>query len=129
YHNVPALRYYGRYLTHLWVWINTLSLEISDAMCGFRIYPLTATLAVVEGSATGNRMDFDPEIMVRLHWAGVQVVEHPTPVTYPRDGISHFRGLRDNALISWMHTRLFFGMLWRAPRLLARRWRSAVTTP
>jgi hypothetical protein len=22
-----------------------------------------------------------------------------------------------------MHTRLFFGMLWRAPRLLARRWR------
>jgi hypothetical protein len=28
---------------------------------------------------------------------------------------------RDNVRISRMHTRLFFGMLWRAPRLLWRR--------
>jgi len=30
---------------------------------------------------------------------------------------------RDNVRISWMHTRLFFGMLRRAPVLLTRRLR------
>lgn len=120
FHNVPAMRYYGRFLTHLWVWINTLSTDISDAMCGFRVYPLAPTLAVIDSARTGDRMDFDPEILVRLHWAGTPVVEHPTLVDYPQGGISHFRTLRDNALISWAHTRLFFGMLWRLPRLLGR---------
>ncbi len=124
YSNVPALRYYGRYLTHVWVWINTLSLDIRDSMCGFRVYPLAPTLAVIDSAATGDRMDFDLEILVRLHWAGVPVLQFPTPVHYPEDGISHFRGLHDNLLISWAHTRLFFGMCRRAPALLARRWRA-----
>jgi hypothetical protein len=48
----------------------------------------------------------------------------PTSVTYPSDGVSHFKMWRDNVRISWMHTRLFFGMLWRAPWLLARRLRT-----
>lgn len=120
YRDVPRVRLYGRYLTHVWVWINTLSLEIRDSMCGFRIYPLAITLKVLENNYTGNRMDFDPEILVRLHWDGVRVIQLRTTVTYPRDGISHFRGVRDNALISWMHTRLFFGMIWRLPSLLLR---------
>ena len=38
--SVPALRLYARYLTHVWVWINTLSFAIRDSMCGFRLYPL-----------------------------------------------------------------------------------------
>lgn len=126
YRDVPRVRLYGRYLTHVWVWINTLSLEIRDSMCGFRIYPLAPTLRILDSSNTGDRMDFDPEILVRLHWDGVRVIQLRTTVTYPRDGISHFRGLRDNALISWMHTRLFFGMLYRLPRLLQRKRRTYV---
>lgn len=122
--NIPWIRYYGRYLTHIWVWINTLSLEIRDSMCGFRIYPLNSTLQVIHSSRVGNRMDFDPEILVRLHWLGVPVIQFPTLVSYPMDGISHFRGLQDNLLISWMHTRLFFGMLLRLPQLLRRRGNS-----
>ena len=66
-------------------------------------------------------MDFDTEIMVRLSWKGVRIISVPTRVTYPRDGISHFRMLEDNVYISRMHTRLFFGMLWRLPALLSRR--------
>ena len=61
-------------------------------------------------------MEFDPEILVRAVWAGMPVVSMPTNVTYPIDGVSHFKMWRDNVRISWMHTRLFFGMLWRAPR-------------
>ncbi len=121
YTNAPWIRYYGRYLTHIWVWINTLSLDIRDSMCGFRVYPLQSSLQVIRGSRVGNRMDFDPEILVRLHWRGVPVIQFPTTVSYPIDGVSHFRGLQDNLLISWMHTRLFFGMLLRLPRLLSHR--------
>lgn len=119
--SVPKVRLYGRYLTHVWVWINTLSGQIRDSMCGYRVYPLPAVVSVINGASLGRRMDFDPEVVVRLHWRGVAVVNLPTPVTYPQDGISHYRMLRDNVLISVMHARLFFGMLLRAPMLLARR--------
>ena len=117
----PKSRVYGRRLTHLWVCINTLSAEVRDAMCGFRIYPLAATLALTQRSPACQRMEFDPEILVRASWAGVPIVSMPTRVSYPSDGVSHFNMLRDNTRISAMHARLFFGMLLRAPRLLARR--------
>ena len=65
-------------------------------------------------------MDFDPEIAVRLVWAGVPVRNVATRVRYYADGISHFALLADNARISWLHTRLVAGMLPRLPRLLAR---------
>ena len=119
--NIPRLRYFGRYLTHVWVWINTWSLDIKDSMCGFRIYPVAASYRIIESAHVGDRMEFDTEIMVRLHWAGVAIVPVPTSVSYPSDGISHFRGLHDNLLISWGHTRMFFGMLKRSPVLLMRK--------
>jgi glycosyltransferase involved in cell wall biosynthesis len=119
--SVPRSRLVGRYATHVWVWINTLSFGIRDSMCGFRVYPLAATMALIDHEPLGRRMDFDTEVLVRLHWRGLRVVNLPTPVTYPADGVSHFRLWRDNWLISRMHARLFFGMLWRAPRLIARR--------
>jgi predicted LPLAT superfamily acyltransferase len=119
--SISKARLYGRYLTHVWVWIETLSFALRDSLCGFRLYPLAATLAVLDGIRLPARMQFDPEIAVRLMWAGVPVVNVPTRVTYPPGGISHFRLFRDNVAISWMHTRLFFGMLLRLPALLGRR--------
>lgn len=121
YHNAPRIRVYGRYLTHIWVWINTLSLDIKDSMCGFRVYPLESSLQIIRSNSVGDRMDFDPEILVRLHWMGVPVIQFRTDVSYPLDGISHFRSFQDNLLISWMHTRLFFGMLMRLPQIVQRR--------
>jgi glycosyltransferase involved in cell wall biosynthesis len=120
--SVPRSRHYGRYLTHVWVWINTLSLEIRDSMCGLRVYPLASACAIWRAARVGRRMDFDTEIMVRLHWSGVRIIAVPARVTYPVDGVSHFRMLKDNVYISWMHTRLFFGMLRRLPVLIARRF-------
>jgi glycosyltransferase involved in cell wall biosynthesis len=119
--STPGVRYYGRYLTHAWVWINTLSLDIADSMCGFRVYPLAPVLGLAGEERLGERMDFDTEVLVRLHWRGVPMVDVPTRVTYPRDGQSHFRLWRDNVRISAMHARLFFGMLQRLPVLLRRR--------
>lgn len=123
--SVPKGRLYGRYATHVWVWIETLSFAIRDSMCGFRVYPLAATHRLIDQVRLGTRMDFDIEVLVRLFWRGVTIINRPTRVTYPEGGISHFRPLRDNLRISWLHTRLFFGMLWRLPLLLARRLRGA----
>ncbi|WP_263262137.1 glycosyltransferase family 2 protein [Pseudomonas sp. RIT-PI-S] len=120
--SVPKGRLYARYLTHVWVWINTLSLGIRDSMCGFRVYPLAAVLPVIQGARLGKRMDFDPEVLVRLHWRNQPMHWLHTRVHYPADGVSHFRAFEDNVLISRMHARLFFGMLLRVPLILWRRW-------
>ena len=121
--SVPTGRLVGRYATHVWVWINSLSLAIRDSMCGFRVYPLAPVVRLFDEATLGRRMDFDPEVLVRLHWRGLSIVSVPTRVTYPQDGLSHFRLGLDNWLISKMHARLFFGMLVRAPMLL---WRKVV---
>jgi len=118
---VPAMRRYCRYFTHVWVWIETLSFDIGDSLCGFRLYPLDSTLRVMERANIPARMDFDSEMIVRLHWAGVPVVNAKVRVVYPEDGVSHFHLVQDNWRITKMHTRLFFGMLPRAPRLLLRK--------
>jgi glycosyltransferase involved in cell wall biosynthesis len=120
-HSVPRGRLVARYVTHVWVWINTLSTRIRDSMCGFRVYPLAAVVDLIEHTSMGRRMDFDCEVLVRLHWRGVEIVGQPTRVQYPQDGVSHFRLWLDNVLISRMHALLFVGMLWRAPMLLWRK--------
>lgn len=123
--SVPRSRLYGRYITHVWVWINTLSLQVRDSMCGLRVYPVAPTLSIWRNSHLGTRMSFDIEILVRLCWRGVRIVNVAVPVTYPMDGVSHFKVWRDNVQISVAHARMFAGMLWRSPLLLwhnLRRW-------
>ncbi|MFT2091825.1 glycosyltransferase family 2 protein [Paraglaciecola sp. 2405UD69-4] len=114
-------RYYGRFITHFWVWVETLSFQIKDSMCGFRVYPLAAYAQLIEQVELGKRMDFDIEVMVRLFWQGLNVRFIATRVHYPEGGVSHFNALQDNWLISKMHSKLFFGMLIRIPKLLFRR--------
>ncbi|MEH6566678.1 MAG: glycosyltransferase family 2 protein [Halopseudomonas sp.] len=113
--SVSRLRFYGRYATHIWVWINTLSLDIRDSMCGARLYPLAGVNHLLADQPCGNRMAFDTEVLVRWHWRGGVVINLPVHVHYPEGGVSHFNLWRDNLLISAMHARLFFGMLARAP--------------
>ncbi|NOS73177.1 MAG: glycosyltransferase family 2 protein [Methyloglobulus sp.] len=121
--SVPKNRLYGRQVTNFWIAINTLSFAIADGMCGFRLYPLTAVNRLISNTSIGQRMDFDIDIVVRLYWQGVNVVNLPTAVRYPIDGVSHFKLWRDNLMISLTHARLFFGMLIRIPQLLFRHWR------
>ena len=118
----PALRLWARHLTHVWVSINTLSRQIKDSMCGFRVYPLPPLIELDRRQKLGARMNFDIEVVVRLYWAGIEIINVPTPVVYPEKVISHFRGWSDTLLISRVHATLFFGMLLRLPMLLARKW-------
>ena len=123
--SISRLRYYGRYLTLSLAWLESLSTEIRDALCGFRLYPLASIVAIFERRRPGTRMAFDPEILVRATWAGIGLQFIPVQVRYPEGGRSHFLYFRDNAEISWMHIRLVCGMLLRLPKLLWRRRRRA----
>ena len=120
--SVPPARFYGRYLTHVLVWVHTLSFSLRDSMCGYRVYPLEPSLTLARRVHIGRRMDFDTDIMVRLYWAGTGSLFLPTRVRYPEDGISHFRMLQDNARMAWLHLRLFLGMLPRSPGLIYRKF-------
>lgn len=118
--SVPKAREQGRKITNFWVAIETLSLKIPDAMCGFRIYPLASSWPVMK-CLRNNRMGVDIESIVRLAWAGLQMRFFPIKVCYPEDGVSNFRMFHDNVVISMTHTMLCFGMLIRLPLILTRR--------
>ncbi|MEH6527886.1 MAG: glycosyltransferase [Sneathiella sp.] len=118
---IPKSRKFARWLTHIWVWVETLSTYIPDSMCGFRVYPLDLTMKVVRNQTVGQYMDFDTEIMVRMCWQGTPVRMMPIKVTYPKDNISNFRLVADNWRITKMHTRLVLGMLRRFPTVWKNR--------
>lgn len=124
--SIPKVRFLSRYITHALVWLQTLSFSaVRDSMCGFRLYPLRTVLEVVDCDGVGRRMDFDVELLVKLVWRGRALRWIDTRVSYPTDGISHFRMLNDNLRLAGMHVRLVLGMLWRAPMLIWRRARRA----
>ncbi|MEZ4381955.1 MAG: glycosyltransferase family 2 protein [Nannocystaceae bacterium] len=117
----PRSRLIGRKITQFWTNFETHGQVIDDPMCGFRVYPLRAALAV---GKTGDRMDFDIEIAVKIAWRGVAIVNLPTKVRYFEGGVSHFDVLWDNVRISWMHTRLAIQAVFVVPWIrLARRLR------
>jgi predicted LPLAT superfamily acyltransferase len=118
--SMPAGRRIGRWVTHFWVWIETLSFTITDSMCGFRVYPLAAVRALLAEQSVGRRMDFDTDIMVRLFRRGTAVEMVPARVIYPPGNTSNFRLWADNVRISAMHTRLVLAMLVRPAR--SRQW-------
>lgn len=119
--SIPAVRFYGRYLTHALVWLETLSFDIPDSMCGMRLYPLKTVIALIDDTKVGSRMDFDTDVLVQLHWRNVPMRWLGTRVSYPLDGVSHFRMFSDNLLMIALHARLLCGMVVRSPVLLWRK--------
>lgn len=112
--SAPSLRKRARLISRFWTDVETGGRVIADPLCGFRVYPLEAVSRL---DRTGDWMDFDIDVAVRLVWNGCPVINVPTRVRYPAladGGVSHFRMVRDNLRISWCHTRLCAGALGRA---------------
>jgi glycosyltransferase involved in cell wall biosynthesis len=121
--SAPALRVQGRRISNGWANLETLNWGIGDSLFGMRLYPIADLLAVMRSTRWARRFDFEPEVAVRLAWRGVKAINLDTPVRYlckEEGGVSQFRYLRDNTLLTWMHIRLFFGFLIRLPELLTR---------
>ena len=122
--DAPALRVNGRKVSNGWANLETLWMGIGDSLYGFRVYPIQPLIKIMRATRFMRRFDFDPEAVVRLCWAGVAPINIDAPVRYFRadeGGVSHFKYLRDNTLLTWMHTRLFLGFVLRLPLLIARR--------
>ncbi|MHB1074948.1 glycosyltransferase family 2 protein [Thiobacillus sp.] len=120
----PALRVKGRMVSNGWANLETLWMGVGDSLYGFRVYPIAPLMRIMRHNRFMRRFDFDPEAVVRLCWAGVRPLNLDAPVRYlsaEEGGVSHFKYLRDNALLTWMHTRLFIGFVLRLPLLLGRR--------
>jgi glycosyltransferase involved in cell wall biosynthesis len=124
--SAPRLRVQGRRVSNFWANLETLWAGIGDSLFGFRVYPVESLRRIMHRQRWMRRFDFDPEAAVRLCWDGVAPVNLPAPVRYicpGEGGVSHFNYWRDNALLTWMHARLFVGLLLRLPWLAARRSR------
>ena len=120
----PALRVKGRKVSNGWANLETLWMGVGDSLYGFRVYPIAPLARIMRRNRFMRRFDFDPEAVVRLCWAGVRPLNLDAPVRYlsaEEGGVSHFKYLRDNALLTWMHARLFIGFVLRLPLLLGRR--------
>jgi glycosyltransferase involved in cell wall biosynthesis len=118
--SVPRVRLYARQLSRGLVWLACLSRVIPDPLCGFRGIPLAETLRVLDRVQSRDRMEFEPELAVRLVWEGVPVVTLPTPIVYPPGGLSHFSLTRDYPLLASLYVRLLLGALPRATARLRR---------
>lgn len=120
----PNIRVQGRKVSNWWANVVTLWAGIDDSLFGFRVYPIEPLIKVMRFQPWMRHFDFDPEAAIRLSWRGVKVINLPAPVLYfstDEGGVSHFRYLRDNILLTWMYTRLFIGFVLRLPMLLMRR--------
>ena len=122
--DAPRLRVNGRKVSNGWANLETLWAGIGDSLFGFRVYPIAPLRLIMHAQHWMRRFDFDPEAVVRMCWRGVRPVNLPATVRYFRadeGGVSHFNYLRDNLLLTWMHSRLFGGFVLRLPVLLLRR--------
>lgn len=127
--SAPSIRVKARKLSNWWVNVETLWAGIGDSLFGFRVYPIASLCQIMRKQPWMRHFDFDPEAVVRLCWYGVKPVNLSAPVRYFRadeDGVSHFRYLRDNILLTWMHTRLFLEFLLRLPLLIVRRMQGRI---
>ena len=121
----PLARLQGRKLSIGLARLEILGAGIDDPLFGFRVYPAAALQRAFDSTRRARGFDFDPEMAVRLVWAGVPTVNLPAPCRYlakDAGGVSHFHYVRDNLKLIWLHTRLLTQLLlWRWVGILRAR--------
>lgn len=119
--SVPKHRLNGRKIANFWIHIVTVSRKIKDAMIGFRIYPVAPYADLLKKHAViDSHMGFDIDVLVHLSWKNIEIISSPVKISYPKDGVSNFRAVRDNIHISLTYSRLCIGMIIRLPLLILR---------
>jgi glycosyltransferase involved in cell wall biosynthesis len=113
----PLVRLKGRQISVKLVHWEIFGRGIDDPLFGFRVYPLEPLIRVFRRTGGARHYDFDPEMAVRLFWAGTPTVNRPAACRYlssAEGGVSHFKYFRDNVRMVWLHTRLITELiLWR----------------
>jgi len=97
-------------------------LTLSDTQSGYRLYPLEP---ISKMRFYSKKYEFEIEVIVRLAWKGIKVLNVPIAVFYPskEERISHFRPFRDFFRISILNTILvFFAFTFFLPRNIVRKY-------
>jgi predicted LPLAT superfamily acyltransferase len=102
--NVPGISTFGRKFSNFWVKYQT-DAQVSDSQSGLRCYPL---IHIQNWNFFTKRFDFEIEILIRLIWNEVEVIEEPVNVIYQKgeERVSHFDKLWDNVRITLLNTLL-----------------------
>jgi glycosyltransferase involved in cell wall biosynthesis len=121
--SAPKIRIFGHKVANFCTSLLTPRGAIGDSLFGFRVYPIDPLIEVFVSTTGMRRFDFDSEAAIRLHWQGVHPINVNTPVRYFRrdeGGVSHFKYLRDNLLLTAMYFRLSAALLARTAAGLHR---------
>jgi glycosyltransferase involved in cell wall biosynthesis len=106
---IPWTSRFGRGFSNFWVRASG-GPRVSDSQTGFRVYPAREVLCLPVES---RRFQFEVEVLVLAHRAGIDVVEVPVSVVYgpPGGRVSHFRPWRD----FWRNSSTFTRLIVRRP--------------
>ncbi|MFC1238811.1 glycosyltransferase family 2 protein [Treponema vincentii] len=115
---VPTIRKDARKISNFFVSVTTLTPDVRDSLCGFRIYPVAETWKIYRNPFISKRMPIDMELLTRLYWNGVSIIYMPVNVTYPTNGSSHYKAFRDTVILSAKHAFLCCEMFFRFPLIL-----------
>jgi hypothetical protein len=130
--DAPMVRVIGRKLGNWLTNLETLWGGIGDSLFGFRVYPVDLSHRILSSIRQGRRFDFDTQLVVRLYWEGVPPLNLPTRVRYrspESGGVTHFKYLRDNVLLTRAHAGLLAEAVRLLPRLLRLRRRPPLNAP
>jgi glycosyltransferase involved in cell wall biosynthesis len=121
--SAPRIRILGHKIANFCTGLVTPNGGIGDSLFGFRVYPILPLIETFESTPGMRRFDFDSEAVIRLCWRGVRPINVVTPVRYfhrDQGGVSHFKYLRDNLLLTAMYLRLLVALLTRSEAASAR---------
>ena len=120
--DVPKRSSFGRSFSNFWVQVAT-GYKLSDTQTGFRAYPLELINGITWYT---HRFEFEIEVMVRLAWRRVPILEVPIAVEYPENRVSHFRPFQDFMRVSFLNTFLVpIGLLYQRPKNWLSKWSAA----
>jgi len=117
--NVPWTSKMGRGFSNFWVRMSGGG-RLPDTQSGLRVYPLPEILRL---GATGNRFQYEVEVLALAGWHGIPVISAPVTVNYApgKQRVSHFRPWMD----FWRNSMVFTSLITLRlliPRALRVRW-------
>jgi len=102
----------GNRISGYWV-EQVIDKRLNDSQSGFRLYPIK-TLDGIRFAKNTRKFEFEVEVIVKAHWAGIDIRHVPINVLYDQEErVSHFRPFKDIArivvLITWfLIVKLFY---------------------
>lgn len=113
--NVPISSIFGRKFSNFWVHLETGN-TIPDTQSGFRAYPIECLNKLKLNHKT---YDFEIEALVKLLWSGIRADNVLISVKYfpSHERVSHFKPIKDNLRLTYLHTKLILMRLFSKPKI------------